>query len=72
MKIENVVCQNGGHFGQGRWVNIMEADDLGPREHRKISKTRHIKSQNLNDSRLVLQLSLPNPLKPGVKSRMKM
>ena len=33
---------------------------------------RHNKSQNLNVSRLVLQLSLPNPLKPGVKSRMKM
>ena len=29
-------------------------------------------SKNLNDSRLVLQLSLPNPLKPGVKLRMKM
>ena len=29
-------------------------------------------TQNLNDSRLVLQLSLPNPLKPGVKSQMKM
>ena len=27
--------------------------------------------QNLNDSRLVLQLSLPNLLKPGAKSRMK-
>ena len=30
------------------------------------------KSQNLNVCRLVLQLSLPNPMKPGVKSRMKM
>ena len=29
------------------------------------------KSQNWNVSRLVLQLSLPNPLKPGVKLRMK-
>ena len=28
----------------------------------------HNKSQNLKVSRLVLQLSLPNPLKPGVKS----
>ena len=25
-------------------------------------------SQNLNVSRLILQLSLPNPLRPGVKS----
>ena len=30
------------------------------------------KSQNLNVSRLVLELSLPNPLKAGVKPRMKM
>ena len=30
------------------------------------------KSQNLYVSRLFLQLSLPNPMKPGVKSRMKM
>ena len=40
--------------------------------YRKISNIRHTESQNLNDSSLVLQLSLPNLLKPGVKSRMKM
>ena len=34
----------------------------------KSSNISDIKSQNLNDSRLVLQLSLPNPLKPVVKS----
>ena len=33
----------------------------------KISNISDTKSQNLNDSRLILQLSLPNPLKPGVK-----
>ena len=37
----------------------------------KISNISHTKSQNLNDSCLVLQLCVPNPLKPGVKSRMK-
>ena len=36
------------------------------------SGIRYTKSQNLNVSHLILQLSLPNPLKPGVKSRMKM
>ena len=36
------------------------------------SNLSHTKSPNLNMSCLVLQLSLPNPLKPGVKSRMKM
>ena len=39
---------------------------------RKISNIRCTKSPNLNVSRLVLQLSLHNPMKPGVKSRMKM
>ena len=38
----------------------------------KISNIRRTESQNLNVSRLILQLSLPNPMKPGVKSRMKM
>ena len=35
------------------------------------SYMRHTKSQDLNVSRLVLQLPLPNPLRPGVKSRTK-
>ena len=39
---------------------------------REISNIRGTKTLELNDSRLVVQLSLPNPLKPGVKSRMKM
>ena len=39
--------------------------------YRKISHIRHTNSQNFTDSRLVLQLPLPNPLKPGIKSRMK-
>ena len=40
--------------------------------YRKVSNIRRTKFQNLNDSRLVLQLSLPNSLTPGVKLRMKM
>ena len=40
--------------------------------YRKVSNIRRTKSQNFNASRLILQLSLPNPLKPGVKLRMKM
>ena len=39
--------------------------------HCQTSNIRHTKSQNLDISHLVLQLSLPNPLKPGVKSIMK-
>ena len=41
-------------------------------DYRKISNIRRTKSQNLNDPRLILQLSLPNQLKPGVKWTMKM
>ena len=40
--------------------------------YRKISNIRCAKSPNLNVSRPVLQLSLPDPMKPGVESRMKM
>ena len=40
--------------------------------YRQVSKIRRTKSQHLKDSRTVLRLSLPNPLKPDGKSRMKM
>ena len=40
--------------------------------YHKISNIRHTNSPNVNVSRLDLQLSLPNPMKPGGKSRMKM
>ena len=44
------------------------SDDKAPITymHRKISNMNRTKLQNLNRRRLVLQLSLPNPLKPGV------
>ena len=38
----------------------------------KISNIRHTKFQNLNDSRFIMLLSLPNPFKLIVKLRMKM
>ena len=41
-------------------------------EYRQVSNIRPAKSQHLKDYRTVLRLSLPNPLKPDVKSRMKM
>ena len=41
-------------------------------DYRKTFSIRLNELQHLNVSRLVLQLSLLNPLKPGVKSRMKM
>ena len=40
--------------------------------YRQTSSLKRTKSKNVNVSRLALQLSLPNSLKQGVKSRMKM
>ena len=40
--------------------------------YRQVSNIRRTKFQHLKDSRTVLRLSLPNLLKPDVKSRMKM
>ena len=40
--------------------------------YRQVSNINRTKSQHLKDYRTVLRLSLPNPLKPDVKSRMKM
>ena len=40
--------------------------------YRKTSSISRTKSQSLNDYCILLQLSLLNPLKPGVKLRMKM
>ena len=63
---------------QCRWINSEEYGPIKYMNHWELliyhqtSNISRIKSQNLNVSRLVLQLSLPNPLKPGVKSRMKM
>ena len=41
-------------------------------DYRQVSNIRRAKFQHLRDSRTVLRLSLPNPLKPDVKSIMKM
>ena len=49
-----------------------EEEERWDSDGRKIINISRTTSQNLNDSRLVLQLSLPSPLKPGVKLRMKM
>ena len=41
-------------------------------KYRKTSSISRTKSQNVNASCILLHLSSPNPLKPGVKLRMKM
>ena len=40
--------------------------------YHKTSSIGRTNSQNLNVSRVLLQWPLPNPLKPGIKLRMKM
>ena len=40
--------------------------------YRQVSNIRRTKSQHLKDYRTLLRMSLPNPLKSDVKSRMKM
>ena len=40
-------------------------------EYRQTLNIKRTKSKHLNVSRFVSNLSLPNPLTPGVKSRMK-
>ena len=45
---------------------------MAVRNYPKISNIKRTKSQNLNDSSLLLQLSFPNPLKPSVETSMKM
>ena len=67
------------------WRNLSKSEfkTLGPDQndhhiadkiliYRKLSNTRHTKSQNLYVYHFVLQLPLCNLLKPGVQSRMKM
>ena len=51
------------------WAQIKTYHSCGYRKTSSISRT---KSQNLNVSCILLQLSSLNPLKPGVKLRMKM
>ena len=54
------------------WVLGNTSPFLKYPNYRQVSNRRRTKSQHLKDSRTVLQLSLPYPLKPDVKSRMKM
>ena len=54
------------------WIDAWFTGARQGRNYREISNIRRTKSPNLFVPRLVLQLSLLNPMKPGVRSRMKM
>ena len=69
------VAQNhaGGPLGQVGDGYLLGFTDFSICDmYRKISNISCSKSPNLYVSRLVVQLSSPSPMKPGVKSRMKM
>ena len=46
--------------------DVCDLDSTCVSMYRKVSNIRHTECQNLDDSHLVLQLSVPNPLKPSV------
>ena len=56
--------QQSGHHG----IGLVNSHG----RYRKVSNIKRTKFQNFSDSRPALQLSLPNLLKPCIKSRMKM
>ena len=66
-----------GHFIDDCWMYSQLYDAEMQFRHsqttcRQVSNIRRTTTQHLKDSPTVLQLSLQNPLKPNVKSRMKM
>ena len=66
-------CQSSKTGPWSLWATVISpVERRGTHYYRKISKIRRNESPNINVSHLVLQLSLPNPMKPGVESRMKM
>ena len=48
-------------------TEMVQVVEIWKKTYCKLSDIRRTKSQNLNDSHLVLQLSLTNLLRPGVK-----
>ena len=72
--ISKCCLQNGSHSVQASMsgLNVLRWDQLIDSVYRQFSNISGTQSQNINVSRLVLPLSLPNPLQLGVKLRVKM
>ena len=71
-EVETFVENSSVPWLQMPWLHVSpdhQGQDIG---YRQVSNIRRTKFQQLKDYRTVLRLSLPNPLKPDVKSRMKM
>ena len=64
------IMPTSGAAGDENFVEMTSACPI--RSYCQVSNIRRTKSQHLKDSHTVLWLSLPNALKPDVKSRMKM
>ena len=62
------------NIDSGKWLfaSWHRANPWTMQTYRKTSSISHAKSQSLNVSCILLQLSSLNPVKPGVKLRMKM
>ena len=65
-----ILCGN-SYMQSDQWIPVTKSQSIGEYKYCKISNIRCTISHNLNDSCLILLLSLPSPLKPGDKSRMK-
>ena len=66
------MCKTTAWQSTGNDINMISLPAIDNIEYRQVSNIRRTKFQQLKDYRTVLRLSLPNPLKPDVKSRMKM
>ena len=76
-KLNNWICIDNTDIEFNKTIRVTDknnSDSSNNRNnnYRKISNIRRTKSQNWTASHFILQLYLPNPLKPGVKLRMKM
>ena len=69
--VATALTQRNSFFRGGCQMKPLSCE-IAKQYYRKISNIRRTKSPNLNVSRLVLPLYLPNPVKLGVKLRMKM
>ena len=64
--ITMVILHSDGYSSTDFYINSSQ------NKYHQTCNIRRTKLHNLNVSRLVLKLSVPNQLKPGVKSRIKM
>ena len=75
VSMHRLLCSQHGIRMDWQWLNPwLQYWNIAimPKTYRQVSNISRTESQKINDSRLGLQLSLRNILKPGVKPRIKM